>query len=69
MTDTLAKIPLNGFEVEEGGVGVNITFDWLQSELKKTLAMKPDEVFSQVNVTEQGLTFYFKNLTENSECS
>ncbi len=58
------KIPLNGFEEQEGGIGVSITFDWLQKELRRTLDMKPDEIFSQVCVDENGLSFYFKNLSE-----
>lgn len=64
MSDNLAKIPLNGFKVEAGGVGFNLSFESLEQEIKRMGVVKEGEIFSQVNVSEQGLTFYVKKEEE-----
>lgn len=55
----LAEVPLKGSESESGGIRAGITFEWLESEMKRMLVMEPEEVITQVNVSESGLVFYF----------
>lgn len=65
MTDkALFQIPLNGFEIESGGVGVAITFDQLCDELRKMGEMKEEEVLSQVSMSMEGVVLYFKQRGE-----
>lgn len=64
MSKHLAEIPLNGFKHQTGGVGVSISFEWLEQELRRKLVCKPDELISQVNVTGEGLVFYFSKIKE-----
>ena len=54
----LAEIPINGFPHQTGGIGVTLTFDWIEQQMKLFNHMEQDEVFSQVNVTEDGVVFY-----------
>lgn len=60
MSETLLQIPQNGYETEENGQGCMITYENLLTELKKKDIMKDNEVVSQINITEDGVVFYFK---------
>jgi hypothetical protein len=57
----LSETPLNGCKWQAGGFGCKIDFENLYEELLKKEVMVPGQVFSQVNVCEDGLVFYFTN--------
>ena len=54
------KIPIRENKLQEGGEGVIITYDWLESELKKMCSMGLDEEISQVIIEEEGIMLCFK---------
>lgn len=60
----LSETAVNGFKLAKGGIGCKITFDNLYEELIKKEVMNENQVFSQVNVCEDGLVFYFRNKEE-----
>ena len=54
------KIPIRENKLQEGGEGVIITYNWLESELKKMCSMRLDEEISQVIIEEEGIMLCFK---------
>lgn len=58
MSTSLAQVPVNGFPLQKGGEGCELTYEWLEEQLKKGEVLKENEVISQVNVTESSIILY-----------
>ena len=61
MSEYLAQVPVNGSPLQKGGVGCELTYEWLEGELKKGNILKEDEVISQINVTDSSIVLYTSN--------
>lgn len=61
MSEYLAQVPTNGFPFQKGGEGCELTFEWLEEQLKKGEVLKDTEIISQVNVTENSIILYTSN--------
>ena len=49
--NVLSRTSLSDKKPEQGGMGIELTFDMLKSQLLEMGQMKEDEVFTQVAVT------------------
>lgn len=57
----LSQVPINGFEHEDGGQGLNLSYEWIEQQMKLGGKMNSDEIISQVNVGLDGIVLYVKS--------
>jgi hypothetical protein len=58
MSKYLAQVPINGYPLQNGGQGCELSYEWLEGELKKGNVLKENEVISQINVTKSSIVLY-----------
>jgi len=61
VSEYLTQVPVNNFPLQKGGEGCELTFEWLEEQLKKGEVLKDNEIISQVNVTENSIILYTSN--------
>jgi hypothetical protein len=61
VSEYLTQVPVNNFPLQKGGEGCELTYEWLEGELKKGDILKENEVISQVNVTASSIILYTAN--------
>lgn len=64
VNEYLAMVPLGGRSTRSSGDGCLITFDWLNKELQKMLAISLNEEIGQVNITKEGFVLFINKKGE-----